>query len=239
MLALEGVDAGYGKVRILHDLTLRVEKGSIIALLGGNGTGKSTALKVAAGLIKPMKGTVTFDGERIDGLPASRMIERGLCLVPQGKEIFAGMSVDENLVTGGYHRRRQKSELRADLEAQYARFPQLAAIRRRAAGNLSGGERQMLSIARALMGRPKLLMLDEPSAALAPKVVETIAEIVLDLADEGLTILLVEQNVAMAMAVAEHLYIMRDGQIAFDRPVGPDDEDTDDLKAFYLGQQYG
>lgn len=239
MLALENVEAGYGKVKVLNGLSLAVEEGRIIALLGGNGTGKSTALKVAAGLLSPSAGTVTFDGERIDGTPPSKMIENGLCLVPQSKEIFAAMSVEENLVTGAYHRRSDRKGVRDDLAAQYERFPALGDIRKRSAGNLSGGERQMLSIARALMGRPKLLMLDEPSAALAPKVVERIANIIFDLNEEGLTILLVEQNVAMAMAVAEHLYVLREGAIAFDRPIDPEDDDTDDLKAFYLGQEHG
>lgn len=239
MLALKQIDAGYGKARILNGISFEVPAGKIIALLGGNGTGKSTTLKVAAGLLKPTSGEVIFNGERVDGIKANRMIERGLCLVPQGKEVFAGMSVEENLMMGAYHRRRHRGEIRQDIEAQYDQFPKLKQLRDRAAGNLSGGERQMLSIARALMARPKFLMLDEPSAALAPKVVEQIAQIVLDLNDQGLTILLVEQNVAMAMAVAEHLYIVRDGQIAFDRPIDPDDENTDDLKTFYLGQEYG
>lgn len=239
MLALRNVTAGYGKAQILNGLSLEVPEGRIIALLGGNGTGKSTALKVAAGLLTPTGGEVEFDGRRIDGTRASKVIERGLCLVPQGKEVFAAMSVEENLVMGAYHRRGDRAGIRADLEERYRQFPALRRLRGRAAGNLSGGERQMLSIARALMARPRLLMLDEPSAALAPRVVQEIAEIVLTLNEEGLTILLVEQNVAMAMAVAEHLYIVRDGRVAFDRPIEPGDENTDDLKAFYLGQDYG
>lgn len=239
MLELDSVTAGYGKAQILNGISLTVPEGKIIALLGGNGTGKSTTLKVAAGLLQPTGGEVRFAGARLDGVKASKVIERGLCLVPQGKEVFAAMSVEENLVMGAYHRRSDKAGIRADLEARYAQFPALRDLRSRAAGYLSGGERQMLSIARALMGRPRLLMLDEPSAALAPKVVEQIAQIVLDLNDSGLTVLLVEQNVAMAMAVAEHLYIMRDGRIAFDRPITAEDEGTDDLKAFYLGQDYG
>ncbi|WP_420392970.1 ABC transporter ATP-binding protein [Acuticoccus sp.] len=239
MLALDDVHAGYGRVQVLNGLSLTVPEGAIIALLGGNGTGKSTALKVAAGLLEPTSGEVRFDGVRIDDVPADRRIGMGLVLVPQGKEVFAGMSVQENLLVGAYHRRRAKAEVRADLEARYAEFPKLAAMRSRSAGALSGGERQMLSIARALMGRPRLLMLDEPSAALAPRVVQEIAEIVLDLNERGLTILLVEQNVAMAMAIAEHLYIMREGAIAFDRPITEGDDDADDLKAYYLGQSVG
>lgn len=238
MLALRDVYAGYGHTQILNGITLTVPKGKVIALLGGNGTGKSTVLKTICGLLRPTAGEIEFDGESIGGVPANRLISKGLCLVPQGKEIFAQMSVEENLLMGAYHRRADRAGIAADLERGFRQFPCLRERRGRPAGNLSGGERQMLSIGRALMARPRLLMLDEPSAALAPRIIEEIAESILRLNDDGMTILLVEQNVAMALAVSEYLYIVRDGAIAFERPVG-DDREIDDLKAFYMGQEHG
>jgi len=234
VLELRDIHAGYGRAQILNGISLKVPDGKIIAMLGGNGTGKSTTLKTICGLLAPSRGEIEFDRERIEGTPANRLISKGLCLVPQGKEIFAQMSVQENLLMGAYHRRADRAGIGADLDRCFQRFPRLQELRGRPAGNLSGGERQMLSIGRALMARPKLLMLDEPSAALAPRVIEEIAEAILQLNEQGMTILLVEQNVALALAISEYLYIVRDGRIAFERPVG-DDREVDDLKAFYLG----
>ncbi|QDL90530.1 ABC transporter ATP-binding protein [Paroceanicella profunda] len=233
MLAVEGIEAGYGRTRILHGLSIDVPKGGLIALLGGNGTGKSTCLKVIAGLLTPGAGRVTLDGEDITTLPAEDRPGRGLCLVPQGKEVFGAMSVEENLMMGGFHRRRDKADLAEDLEGVYTRFPRLKERRRVSAGMLSGGERQMLSIGRALMSRPRMLLLDEPSAALAPKVVEEIAEAILGLRELGLSLLLVEQNVGMALEIADHLHVIRGGRIAFSRVVDGGVA-PDELRSFYL-----
>ena len=233
MLKLENVVAGYGRTRILHGLSLEVPRGGLVALLGGNGTGKSTCLKAIAGLVTPQDGTVALDGRVINDVAAEDRTAMGLSLVPQGKEIFGGMSVAENLMMGAYHRRRDKAGVAADLEGVYARFPRLKERRRVLARMLSGGERQMLSIGRALMSRPTMLLLDEPSAALAPRVVEEIAEAILGLRDLGLTLLLVEQNVGMALEVADYLYVIRGGRIAFERAVD-DGVGMDELRDFYL-----
>ncbi|MCC7274414.1 MAG: ABC transporter ATP-binding protein [Alphaproteobacteria bacterium] len=234
MLALVDVVGGYGRTRILNGISFAVPAGKVVAILGGNGTGKSTALKAIAGLVAVDGGSITFDGRRIEAVPPHRRIGRGLCLVPQGKEVFAAMSVEENLLMGAFHRSGDRAGIRADLQGCWDRFPRLAQRRTAAAGSLSGGERQMLAIGRALMSRPRLLMLDEPSAALAPKVIGEIVEAVRGLAAAGMTILLVEQNVSVALELASYLYIVRDGRIAHERPVGPD-VDLEDLRAFYLG----
>ncbi len=234
MLEIANLCAGYGRTRILHGISLSVPANGLVALLGGNGTGKSTMLKCIAGLLRPQDGGITLNGERIDGIAAETLPARGLSLVPQGKEIFAGMTVEENILMGAYHRRSDRSGIAADMEANYERFPRLRERRRVAAGMLSGGERQMLSIARSLMARPTMLLLDEPSAALAPKVVEDISDTIRALRDAGLTLLLVEQNVGMALDIADYVYVMRGGRIAFERTVD-DGLAMADLQAFYLG----
>lgn len=234
MLECRNVHAGYGKVMILHDLNLSVARGQLSAILGSNGTGKSTALKTLAGLVTPASGEITLDSKRIDGLPANAMAQHGMCLVPQGKEVLAAMSVEENILIGAFHRRRDKAGIAEDLDKVYTQFPRLKVRRRAAAGVLSGGERQMLSLGRALMSRPKLLLLDEPSAALAPKVVGEISDILRGLQETGLTMLLVEQNVSMAVELADEIHILREGRIAYSRQNGPD-FDVADLQEFYLG----
>lgn len=219
---------------ILHDLNLTVQQGQLSAILGSNGSGKSTALKTFAGLLTPAAGQIALDGKRIDGLPANAMAAEGMCLVPQGKEVLAGMSVEENILIGAFHRRRDKTGIVEDLDRIYTQFPRLKTRRKAAGGVLSGGERQMVSLGRALMSRPKLLLLDEPSAALAPKVVGEISDILRGLQETGLTMLLVEQNVAMAVELADEIHILREGRIAHSRPNGPD-FDVSDLQSYYLG----
>ena len=234
MLTVRQVEAAYGKIKVLDGLSFTVPSGSVVALLGGHGTGKSTALKAIAGLLAPTAGEIEFDAVRIDGRPAHQVVRMGVCLVPQGKDVFPQLTVEENLMMGGFVRRRDRRGLAADLERVHATFPVLAARRRQAAGTLSGGEQQMLAIGRALMSRPKFLMLDEPSAALAPRVVEEISRVIRDIHRQGVTILLVEQNVAMALAIADYAYVLRDGRIAL---AGRAERmlDTDLLKAYYLG----
>ncbi len=234
MLKLDKIVAGYGRTRILHGVDLHVPKGGLVALLGGNGTGKSTTLKAIAGLVKVQEGQVLLDGKNIDPVPAESRSALGLSLVPQGKEVFAGMSVEENLLMGAYHRRKQRQEIAEDLESVYVRFKRLRERRKVNAGMLSGGERQMLSIGRSLMARPTMLLLDEPSAALAPRVVEEIAEAILSLRELGLTLLLVEQNVGMALDIADYIYVIRGGRIAYERAVG-EGVAMEELQEFYLG----
>ncbi len=234
MLSVENISAGYGKSQILTGISLEVPAGKLVALLGGNGTGKSTTLKAIAGLVRVSAGEIRFDGKRIDGMRPDRMIGLGLCMVPQGKDVFPAMSVEENLIMGAFHRRSDRTGIAEDLERCYVQFPHLGERRRAPGGALSGGERQMLAIGRALMARPRFLMLDEPSAALAPRAVAEVADAIRRLKESGMTILLVEQNVSVALELATYLYIVRDGHIAFERPV--DGElDFEELRSFYLG----
>jgi branched-chain amino acid transport system ATP-binding protein len=234
VLSVENISAGYGSSRILHGVSLKVPTRGLVALLGGNGTGKSTMLKAIVGLVPLQEGHVLLDGKPIDGVPAEQRAAMGLSLVPQGKEVFAAMSVEENLLMGAYHRRRERQSIAEDLESAYQRFKRLRERRKVNAGMLSGGERQMLSIGRSLMARPSVLLLDEPSAALAPRVVEEIAEAILGLRDLGLTLLLVEQNVGMALDIADYVYVIRSGRIAYEREVG-DGIGMEELQEFYLG----
>lgn len=234
MLKLEKIVAGYGRTRILHGISLNVPAGGLVALLGGNGTGKSTTLKSIVGLVPIQEGQVALDGKIINAVPPEERVAHRLSLVPQGKEVFGTMSVEENLLMGAFHRRRDRKAIAEDLEGVYRRFKRLKDRRGVSAGLLSGGERQMLSIGRSLMARPSVLLLDEPSAALAPRVVEEIAEAILDLRASGLTLLLVEQNVGMALDIADYIYVIRGGRIAYEREVGSGIA-MEELQEFYLG----
>jgi branched-chain amino acid transport system ATP-binding protein len=236
VLRVENLVAGYGRTRILHGVSLNVPKGGLVALLGGNGTGKSTTLKAIVGLVEVQEGQVVLNDQVVNTVPAEQRSALGLSLVPQGKEVFAGMSVEENLLMGAFHRRRDRAGIASDLDGVYQRFPRLKERRKVNAGMLSGGERQMLSIGRSLMARPSVLLLDEPSAALAPRIVEEIAEAILGLRSLGLTLLLVEQNVGMALDIADYIYVIRGGRIAYEREVG-DGIAMEELQEFYLGGQ--
>ncbi len=237
VLKVENLIAGYGRTRILHGVSLVVPKGKLVALLGGNGTGKSTTLKAIVGLVDVQEGRVVLNDTLINAVPAERRLGEGAGTVSQGKEVFAGMTVEENLLMGAYLRRRDRHGIAADLEEIYHRFPRLQGAAIGQCRTVVGrGERQMLSIGRALMGRPSVLLLDEPSAALAPRIVDEISEAVLDLRALGLTLLLVEQNVSMALDIADYIYVMRGGRIAYEREVG-DDIAMEDLEGFYLGGQ--
>jgi branched-chain amino acid transport system ATP-binding protein len=235
MLEVINIEAGYGQTRILHGVSFGVPDGGLTAVLGGNGTGKSTALKTISGLVRPSAGEVRLGGERIDHLPAHAMAAAGLAFVPQGKEVFAAMSVEENILMGGYHRRRQRAALRRDLDDVYDLFPRLRQRKSAAAGLLSGGERQMLGLGRALMTQPRMLLLDEPSSALSPKVVGEIADLIRGLRRRGLAILLVEQNVSLALELADDIHILREGRVAYSCRNGPD-VDMASLQEFYLGK---
>jgi branched-chain amino acid transport system ATP-binding protein len=217
MLQIEALEAGYGSIQILNGVTLSVAPGQVVALLGGNGTGKSTLLKAISGLIRPWRGTITFDGARIDGLAPHQIVRRKLVQVTQGKEAYPGMTIEENLQLGAFVTNDRARERRG-LERVYGYFPRLQERRRQLAATLSGGELQMLCIGRGLMSDPKMIMLDEPSAALAPQIVLDIFRTIARIARDGMTVLLVEQNVRMALLLAEYGYLIRDGVVHLQGP---------------------
>jgi len=212
VLEIKNVHAGYGKLKILRGINLSVPKGKIIALLGGNGTGKSTLLKTISGLLPLMEGSIEFDGQTLDKKKPHEIVKAGLVQVTQSKESYPAMTVEENLMVGSYVR-NDRQGVQQDLEKIYEFFPILKTRRKTLSGTLSGGEVQMLVIGRGLMANPKMLMLDEPSAALAPKVVLEIFSNIYKISQTGVTILIVEQNVRMALLLAEYGYIIRDGVI--------------------------
>ncbi len=212
MLELEGVDVFYGDLQALHGVTLKVLPGEVVTLVGGNGAGKTTTLRTISGLLRPRRGRVTFEGERLDRLAPDRIVELGVVQVPEGRKLFPSLTVLENLELGAYlpHAKRQR---RATLEAVFARFPVLRERAGQRAGTLSGGEQQMLAIGRALMARPRLLMLDEPSLGLAPMVVREIFRTVREINGQGVTVLLVEQNVRQALAASQRGYVLETGRV--------------------------
>ncbi|MBV8753379.1 MAG: ABC transporter ATP-binding protein [Hyphomicrobiales bacterium] len=234
MLTVEGLRAGYGKVEVLHDVSLEVAPGKIVALIGANGAGKTTLLKTISGLIRPAAGTIVFEGRDIASRPAHKIVALGISHVAEGRAILKRMSVLENLRMGGYVRR--DSEIESDLAAAMARFPVLAERRQQPAGTLSGGEQQMLAIARALVARPRLLLMDEPSLGLAPRLVTGIFRTLRQLREEGKTILLVEQNARQALQVADHAYVMERGRIVL-AGTGASLLDTPEVQRTYLGRR--
>jgi len=233
MLEIKDLVGGYGNVRILNGASLNVARGQIVALLGGNGTGKSTLLKATSGLIKPWSGSITFDGERIDGLRPDLIVRRGLVQVTQGKEAFPAMTVEENLKLGAYTV-RERAKIAASLERVYSYFPVLKDKRKQLSGTLSGGQLQMVCVGRGLMSSPRMIMLDEPSAALAPQVVLDIFRTIGRIAKDGMTVLMVEQNVRMALLLAEYGYVIKDGIIHIEGPADKLIYD-DNVRLSYLG----
>ena len=234
MLDVQHLEVRYGPTEVLRDVSFTVPQNAIIALLGGNGSGKTTVVNAISGLIAPRAGTVRIDGDDATGASPHSMVARGVVQIPQGREVFADMTVHDNLEMGAAVR-RDKRMIRRDIAGIYELFPALRARRFARAGALSGGEQTQLAIARALMARPRLLLMDEPSVGLAPLVVDTIIQTVRDLRNRGLTILLVEQNVGVAAAVADHAHVLKDGVIAYS---GPAREliDNRDVLASYLGR---
>jgi branched-chain amino acid transport system ATP-binding protein len=233
VLELRGVETSYGITAVLRGVSLAVPDGAIVALLGGNGAGKTTTLNTISGLLKATAGSITLDGNPITGITPNRIVMRGIAHVPQGREVFPSLSVQENLELGAVTR-RNGPEVRRDLERVYATFPRLKERHRQVAGSLSGGEQQMLAIGRGIMARPRILMLDEPSMGLAPLIVEELSDVMADLNRGGLTILLVEQNVGIALSLAGYAYILQDGTIATS---GSTEElgKNPELVSFYLG----
>lgn len=210
-LGVEELSVAYGAIRALRDVSLHVEEGEVVAVLGPNGAGKTTLLRAITGSIRPQGGRIAFRGEPITGAPPESLVRRGISLVPEGRHVFPRMSVLENLLVGAIARR--DAEVRADLGAVFELFPVLAERRGQMAGTLSGGEQQQLAVARSLMSRPRLMLLDEPSLGLAPIVVEQIMRLLGELRDRGVTLLLVEQNVHRALELADRAYVLSVGQI--------------------------
>jgi len=233
MLSIAGLRAGYGKIEVLHEVALTIEQGQIVTLIGANGAGKTTLLKTISGLIRPAAGTIDFEGESIVRRPPHRIVARGLSHVPEGRAILKRMTVLDNLRMGAYV--RSDSEINRDIESVFARFPVLAERRDQMAGTLSGGEQQMLAIGRALVARPRLLLLDEPSLGLAPKFVTRIFLTLRELRQEGKTILLVEQNARQALQVADRGYVMERGRIVLTGS-GQELLNTPEVRQTYLGQ---
>jgi branched-chain amino acid transport system ATP-binding protein len=211
MLQINGIDVFYGAIQALNGVTINVEQGEIVSIIGSNGAGKSTLLRTISGLIRPRTGTITFLGEDIASMPADQIVRMGISHSPEGRRIFTNMSVLENLQLGAFT--RKDAGVEADMQEAMRRFPRLRERIRQNAGTLSGGEQQMLAIGRALMSRPKLLLLDEPSLGLAPNLVAEIFRIVLDLNKEGTTVLLVEQNANRALEIAHRAYVLETGVI--------------------------
>jgi len=215
-LEIDGLSVAYGKVEALHRANLRVAEGSIVTVIGPNGAGKTTLLGAIMGLL-PSHGTLRYAGAALDGTPTEERVALGMCLVPERRELFAELSVEDNLRLGAFHRRREGArQIGTDLEEIYARFPRLKERARQLAGTLSGGERQMLALGRALMAKPRLLLLDEPSLGLAPRIVRDIYRIIADLKRTGVSMLLVEQNARAALQVADYGYVLETGNIVLE-----------------------
>ncbi len=232
MLAIEGLTSAYGRIEVLHGVSLEVAEGEIVALVGANGAGKTTLLRAISGVQPIRSGWVRFAGEAIEREPAYMRVAKGLAHVPEARQVFAPLSVEDNLRLGAY--RRKDSGIARDLKRMYEMFPVLWERRRSAAGNLSGGEQQMLAIGRALMAHPRLLLLDEPSMGLAPVLVDQIMDVILALKAEGVTIFLVEQNAVAALSIADRGYVIETGVIVHGG-AGRDLLDDPKVRATYLG----
>ena len=232
ILKVDNINVFYGAIHAIKDVSFQVSQGEVVTLIGANGAGKSTILKTVSGLLSPRTGSVEFLGEALGTLPPHKIVTRGLALVPEGRQIFQHMSVEENLEMGAFT--RPGSEISDSMADVYERFPRLAERRRQVAGTLSGGEQQMLAIGRALMSKPKLLMLDEPSMGLAPILVEQIFDIIRELNKRGTTILLVEQNAQMALSVAHRGYVLETGKIVA-TGTGAELLQDESVKKAYLG----
>ena len=213
MLKVDNIDVYYGAIHAIKGISIEVPKGEIVTLVGSNGAGKSTTLRTISGLMKPKNGTILFEDKNIVGVPAHKIVGMGLCQVPEGRHVFANMSVMENLELGAYLR-NDKDGIARDLEDVFKKFPRLLERKDQISGTLSGGEQQMLAMGRALMSRPRLLLLDEPSMGLAPLLVKEIFNIIKEINESGTTVLLVEQNANMALSIADKAYVLETGRMA-------------------------
>ena len=232
--ACKNLSVRYDKVQALGDVSIELAEGEVIALIGANGAGKTTTLRAITGLTRAAGGEIWFEGERIDHLPPAAIVARGIAMVPEGRRVYPYMSVKDNLLMGAYLR-RDKDGIKRDLERVFARFPRLKERIRQQGGTLSGGEQEMLVVGRALMARPKLLLLDEPSLGLAPMVVRDIARLITAVnREDGVSVILVEQNSRMALKVSKHAYVLETGRVGLS---GPSHEllDNDHIRRLYLG----
>ncbi len=233
MLEVKDINVYYGAIHAIKGISLSVEEGEIVTLIGANGAGKSTTLRTISGLLKPKTGEINFLGKNIAGVPAHKIVREGISQVPEGRRIFAEMTVQENLELGAFTR-SDKDEIQNDFKMVFGRFPRLEERRLQLAGTLSGGEQQMLAMGRALMSRPKLLLLDEPSMGLAPLLIREIFSIIADIHKTGTTVLLVEQNANMALSIANRAYVLETGRIT----ISGDAEElaaSEDIRKAYLG----
>ena len=234
MLTLENISVSYGAIRALKGVSMHVEQGEVVTLIGANGAGKTTTLRTITGLLSPTEGRILFEGQEISGRPTHQLVARGISMSPEGRGVFANLTVRENLLMGAYLK-KNKAEIAHDLERGFRMFPRLKERETQKAGTLSGGEQQMLAMARALMSRPRLLLLDEPSLGLAPLVVHTIFEAIDEIRGEGTTILLVEQNAHAALKHSDRAYVLETGRIVME---GPSKDLAADprIKEAYLGE---
>ena len=240
MLSIQNLEAGYGKVKVLHGISMDVPKGKVVTLIGSNGAGKTTAMRAISGMIRPTAGTITLGDKRIDGLESHRIARYGIAHSPEGRRVFATMSVTDNLILGAFPRltrARPKGDVDGDLERALDLFPRLKERRTQLAGTLSGGEQQMLAMARAVMLAPEVVLLDEPSMGLAPILVDEVFRIIERLKGEGVTMLLVEQFAAAALAVADYGYVLENGRIATHGEASKLKNDPG-VKAAYLGTSH-
>jgi branched-chain amino acid transport system ATP-binding protein len=233
LLSVDNLSVSYGAIQALRGISLHVDQGEVVTLIGGNGAGKSTTLRTISGLLQPKEGTIHFDGEPIHCRAPHRIVQMGIVQVPEGRGIFANLTVDENLQMGAFAR-TDTAEIRKDRDRALTLLPRIAERLRQQAGTLSGGEQQMLAIARALLARPKLLMLDEPSLGLAPQVVQTVFQVIRQIASEGTTILLIEQNASMALRVADRAYVIEVGEIQMEGAAS-ELAKSDEMRKAYLG----
>ncbi|MBQ7660622.1 MAG: ABC transporter ATP-binding protein [Clostridia bacterium] len=233
MLEIQDLSVAYGGIQAIKGISLSAKEGSIVTLIGSNGAGKSSTLRSIAGIVKAKTGQVLFGGENILGMSPDQIVKRGITLVPEGRRVFPNLSVVENLRIGAYLR---KDNIASDLEYVYSLFPRLKERSWQMAGTLSGGEQQMLAVGRALMARPKLIMMDEPSLGLAPLVVQGIFEIIRTINEDGITVLLIEQNANMALKVADYAYVMQTGEIIMEGS-GAELLENEQVKEAYLGKQ--
>ena len=235
LLSLEGINTFYGPVQVHFDLSLTVGRGQIVCLLGGNASGKSTTMKIILGLVKPQSGSVRFDGQPIGGLPTPQIVRRGVGSVPEARRLFGDMSVRENLLMGAFTRKDRKA-IADDLDRVLGLFPKLGERLGQRAGTLSGGEQQMVAMARALMGRPKLICMDEPTMGLSPLWVDRVLDLIAAINKDGVTVFMVEQNASLALEIAHHAYVLQTGRIVLDGPASQLRADPR-IRDAYLGGQ--
>lgn len=234
MLDIKDINVYYGNIHAISGVSLNVEQGEIVSIIGANGAGKTTIQKTIMGLLKSKTGSITFEGQDIGAMDTSGIVERGIALVPEGRHVFPRLSVADNLILGAYA--RKDKEIQSDLERMYTMFPRLAERKKQTTGTLSGGEQQMVAMARGLMSRPKLLLLDEPSMGLAPVLVNQIFQTIVDInSDIGTTILLVEQNARMALSIATRGYVLETGSIVYSG-AAEDLANNDSIRKAYLGE---